>query len=612
MSATAEPSQELLAARRALEGMKGVTLVHDWTWNQALRKWALCCRLTVEQGVKQAVPPETEWYFLVDATYPWGAVKCYPSKRGGLVQTFPHQLYNGSAGRDVPWRDGDICLATSVRVLGRHGYDVESYEAHTRLRWYMQRALAWLAAASQEELVQPGDPFELPHFPRLSPESTTVAFCEDPDSFVHWQQSAESCGTVDLLRVRAEPELLLVKRFRSANNRVLVEASWGSLIEAASKKDVRCGIWVRIPRPPVLEPWQVPTTWGELRSACQAQGCDIDALLKRTVASIRDGSSHVALIGFPIPLQVGEPPCQIHWQALHLPALSSGTKTARGFRTNEAGYWQRDHTELLNGPAEVAWRISENWHPAQLGTRGKLADHLASAKILLLGAGALGATLAEQLVRAGVRQLTIVDGERLEAGNLVRHPLGVFDLKQYKATNLAVHLSLASPHASITAIHSPFPALSPSEQALVQQCDVVLDCTGQDDVVCHLEAFPWQGTKRFVSLSLGLRARRLFCFTASGSAFPHAVFRERLHPWLERELAEYADQALPREGIGCWHPIFPARIDDVTLMASISLKYLESTVVNPPALPTLTVFGQQYERELFVGVREVASEVPGE
>ncbi len=612
MSATAEPSQELLAARRALEGMKGVTLVHDWTWNQALRKWALCCRLTVEQGVKQAVPPETEWYFLVDATYPWGAVKCYPSKRGGLVQTFPHQLYNGSAGRDVPWRDGDICLATSVRVLGRHGYDVESYEAHTRLRWYMQRALAWLAAASQEELVQPGDPFELPHFPRLSPESTTVAFCEDPDSFVHWQQSAESCGTVDLLRVRAEPELLLVKRFRSANNRVLVEASWGSLIEAASKKDVRCGIWVRIPRPPVLEPWQVPTTWGELRSACQAQGCDIDALLKRTVASIRDGSSHVALIGFPIPLQVGEPPCQIHWQALHLPALSSGTKTARGFRTNEAGYWQRDHTELLNGPAEVAWRISENWHPAQLGTRGKLADHLASAKILLLGAGALGATLAEQLVRAGVRQLTIVDGERLEAGNLVRHPLGVFDLKQYKATNLAVHLSLASPHASITAIHSPFPALSPSEQALVQQCDVVLDCTGQDDVVCHLEAFPWQGTKRFVSLSLGLRARRLFCFTASGSAFPHAVFRERLHPWLERELAEYADQALPREGIGCWHPIFPARIDDVTLMASISLKYLESTVVNPPALPTLTVFGQHYPRELFVGDREVASEVPGE
>jgi hypothetical protein len=47
-------------------------------------------------------------------------------------------------------------------------------------------------------------------------------------------------------------------------------------------------------------------------------------------------------------------------------------------------------------------------------------------------------------------------------------------------------------------------------------------------------------------------------------------------------------------------------------MASVSLKYLESTVVNPPALAALTVFEQQYERELFVGIREVASEVPGE
>jgi hypothetical protein len=595
-----------------LEGMKGVTLVHDWTWNQAVKKWACCYRLTIEQGGNGPIPPETQWYFLVDATYPWGAIKCYPSKLGGLVQTFPHQLYNGSAGDDVPWRDGDICLATSVRVLGRRGFDVEPYEARTRFRWYVQRALDWLTAASEGKLIQPGDPFELPHFPRLSPESTTVAFCEGPDSFGHWQQIAESCGTVDLIRVRAEPELLLVKHFRSADNRGLVETSWGTLFEAAYGKALRHGIWVRVPRPPVLDPWQVPTTWQELRSAFQAQGCDIDALLKRTVASIRDGSPHIALIGFPIPQHVGEDPYQMHWQALQLPALSSGTKTARGFRTNEAGYWQRDRTELLRGTVEIAWRISENWHPTELGTRGKLEDHLASAKLLLLGAGALGATLAEQLVRAGVRQLTIVDGERLEAGNLVRHPLGVFDLKQYKATNLAVHLGLASPHASITAINSPFPALSPSEQALVQQCDVILDCTGQDDVLCHLEAFPWQGTKQFVSLSLGLRARRLFCFTASGSTFPHAVFREHLHPWLERELAEYADQRLPREGIGCWHPIFPARIDDVAMMATVALKYLESTVANPPALPALTVFEQQYEREQFVGVREVASEVPSE
>lgn len=603
-----EPSQEILAARRALEGMKGVTLIHDWTWHQSLRRWALCCRLTRKGENNGLVPAKTEWYFLIDATYPWGTIKCYPSKQAGLVQTFPHQLYNGSASRDTPWRDGDICLATSVRVLGRHGFDVEPYESHVRLRWYVQRALDWLTAAAEGNLVQPGDPFELPHFPKLSSEATTVAFCEGSDSFAHWQQIAECCGTVDLLCIRNEPELLLVKRFRSADNRVLVEASWGELLEHMYGKELRRGIWIRVTRPLVLDPWQVPTTWEELRFACQTQSINIDELLKRTLAPIRDGIPHIAVIGFPIPQYVGEDLSQMHWQALQLPVLSSGTKTACGFRTNAAGYWQRDRTELLNGAAEIVWRISENWHPAQLGTRGMLAAQIASAKILLLGAGALGATLAEQLVRAGVRHLIIVDGDRLEAGNLVRHPLGMFDLKKYKATHLAVHLSLASPHVSITAIHSPFPVLTVSELTLVRQCDVILDCTGQDEVLRHLEAFSWQGTRLFVSLSLGFRAHRLFCFAVSGSSFPHTDFQNHLHPWLEQELRDYVDQRLPREGTGCWHPVFPARIDDVTMMASTAMKYLESLIASPPSSSTLTIFEQQYEQDMFVGVRKIVAE----
>ena len=108
------------------------------------------------------------------------------------------------------------------------------------------------------------------------------------------------------------------------------------------------------------------------------------------------------MLGFPIPEHVGEKLSHMHWQALQLPILSFGTKTAKGFRTNEAGYWQRDRTELFKGSAGINWRHSENWHPEQLGTRGKLPTQITSANILLLGAGALGATLAEQLVRAGV------------------------------------------------------------------------------------------------------------------------------------------------------------------------------------------------------------------
>lgn len=142
----------------------------------------------------------------------------------------------------------------------------------------------------------------------------------------------------------------------------------------------------------------------------------------------------------------------------------------------------------------------------------------------------------------------------------------------------------------------------------MQQCDMILDCTRQDVVLRHLEAFSWQGTKLFVSLSLGFRARRLFCFTMSRNSFPHSDFRELLHPWLEREREDYADEQLPREGIACWHPVFPARFDDVAMMASAAMKYLESLMARPPLVSTLTVFEQQYEQDTFVGVRKVATE----
>jgi hypothetical protein len=248
---------------------------------------------------------------------------------------------------------------------------------------------------------------------------------------------------------------------------------------------------------------------------------------------------------------------------------------------------------------------SENWHAEQLSTRGKLSEGLASTTVLVIGAGALGAPLAELLVRAGVQQLTIIDDERLEMGNLTRHPLGLDDLKTPKASALATRLNLAAPHAAVEGINVDFPPVKEMDRAQVQRCDVILDCTGHDAVLHYLEHFPWCGAKHFFSISLGLRARRLFCFTAYGTRFPHLDFRKALEPWLKREIEEYAELELPREGVGCWHPVFPARVDDIWMLASVAVKYIESIMSGAPMQPELTVFEQQYDGDVFTGIRRV-------
>jgi len=75
--------------------------------------------------------------------------------------------------------------------------------------------------------------------------------------------------------------------------------------------------------------------------------------------------------------------------------------------------------------------------------------------------------------------------------------------------------------------------------------------------------------------------------------------------WLEREREELRHTPLPREGIGCWHPIFPARADDVWLAASLALKSLEQATGTAPVM-RLDVFEREEDQDGFQGVRRVA------
>lgn len=596
-------SAELLAARRALEGIQGIALLKDWTWHASSNRWVLYCRLSPDVLAGGPIPSSSDWYVLVDAAYPGGSIKLCPAK-GGLAETFPHQSYNGGGGDGVPWRDGDLCLNTDVHVLGRMAYDSEPYDVHTRLKWHIQRALEWLRLASRGELLSPGDPFELPDFP-VGAAAITVAFSEGLESFPSWQAAVERFGLVDLVGLANKPGVLLVKRLRSLGGRILIEPTWGRSLISAGEKPVK-GIWLRLDQVPIVEHWRIPCTWRELREACKAQDIDLDRLMEPTMTVLRDGQRHIALLGFPIPLRIGDAPQQMHWQAVRLPAVSWKGKTAKGFRANELGYWRRDRAEILCDEKEIQWCTSENWAIGEISTRGRLPDPVARRRMLFVGAGALGSVIAELLVRAGVCNMMIMDGDSLQVGNLVRHTLVLDELEEPKAEALARRLNRASPHANVSALSVYFPPTREQDSEHLQQYDVIVDCSGSDDVPRYLERFPWSTPRLFFSLSLGFRAQRLFCFAANRDSFPRSAFVEALQPWLAREFPDYARHELPREGVGCWHPLFPARIDDIWMLGAVAVKQMTSLVIAPPATPELTVFEQHYDDDAFVGVRRAS------
>lgn len=602
------PSEELLAGRRALEGMPGVTLIEDYRWyaiSEDHGVWVLRCRLKPETQADGPIPASTDWYVLVDPSYPWGKIYFYPAADNGLTLTFQHQNRNDPGASSALWRTGDICLDTTVRSLGSSALDTEPYDADQRLRWRFHRALDWLKVASFGELVLPGEPFELPQYlPTTGGLDYTAVFSEGADTLAEWKGVKERAGFVELVVTGDSHSLLVAKRFASPLGNTILTPNWGTTL-AAANDNVETGAWIRLKEPPVSWPWKGPVTWGELRRACKDQGLNFAKRLGYVSRHLRYGNRHALLLGFPIPQKADAEPHRMHWQALLLPELSRGKQTINGFRANETGYRARDRQEVLIDAGPVDWLNSENWHREDLSSRGRLPEGLASRKVLLLGGGALGSAIGELLTRAGVDDIVVMDDDRLEIGNLVRHTLGLGEIHMAKASGLARRLNHSSPHARIQSIEKPFPPTTAEDREAVQRCDLVLDCTGDDATLRQLKRFPWEDQKVFVSVSLGFEAQRLFCFVATGTEFPEEEYREAVEPWLDNDVALYEESGLPREGVGCWHPVFPARIDSVWMMATTAVKVLEEAYSYLPSRPRLTVFEQREEHGLYGGIRRV-------
>jgi hypothetical protein len=166
---------------------------------------------------------------------------------------------------------------------------------------------------------------------------------------------------------------------------------------------------------------------------------------------------------------------------------------------------------------------------------------------------------------------------------------------------LAERLNHASVFAKVKAIPAYFPPDADDERRLCGEADLVIDCTASDDVPFLLESFDWPSARLFVSCSLGLHAKQLYLFSTQGDRFPRREFFEAVYPWVRQLMAEHDDEDFPREGIGCWHPVFPARIDDIWLMVAIAINQINALLVEENHSTQLTVF----EREAGGGVRKV-------
>lgn len=515
------------------------------------------------------IPNESDWYVLIDSVYPAGSIAIHPAKENGLTETYPHQRRNTSGDEAVPWRTGNICVERYESVLGRSGTTDEPSKAETRLRWYIDRTYVWLQLAANQELRQPGDPYEVPEFDTSDSASYQLAFNESIESFDQWERLTPSWGTTTLLELSQPTGTLVPIEFATQSGDSVYEPEWGTFIRDSNADEV-VAPWILLDDPPFKAPWSAPETWRELEEFFQDIPVDLHSAIAGTIFE-HDAQRSFLLLGFPIPERVDESPAIIHWKGVQLPDLGS-VEDRDGFRQSARSERYVSQMELPH--YDLQWLSSDNWSHEQLSRRGSFKDAVARSEILLIGAGALGGAVAECLVRGGVRDLTIIDGEKFEIGNIARHTLSVEDVGRSKADALAERISLISPSVRVDSISESFPPNNSTPEA-VASADFVIDCTGSETVLEELSRYPWQKATYFCSASLGRRGKRLFFFSAYSESFPRDVFDAEIREWMLKEGLEGTDTDAIPERVGCWHPASVIRMDQISTWAGTVSKLAE-------------------------------------
>lgn len=589
--------EKLKQARRALDSLSQVKILDDWKFDHELKIWFLHLGILIKYETSY-FPQLSQWYVIAEDEYPKGKIKLYPDVENSINVTLYHQSNNSKLEKNGLWRKGALCLERNTIS----GFQEEPYSVDERLLYHVSRAINWLESAAQNKLVLDNELFELPDFSLAYVSEIQFAFSENCVTYMQWQSTNCRYGIAELDVYKSKPFVYYVKYFKSLNGDIEHRTQWGNFLSKTNIATPTKAPWILLKYPPVINEWQAPETLSELIDACNNQDIDIMNVLEKVVPKIRDGKHHLLLLGFPIPRVFGGETESIFWMAMYLPVVSYGEKTANGFRNNHKGWWFRDKREVLTRKMKLEWLISENWNQQEISQRGKLDDFLVRKKVLLLGAGCIGASVAEILVRAGVYDLTITDFDKFEIGNLSRHVLNIGNIGESKEQSLSNYLNSLNPHANIEVIKDILTIDEEYKTNIdLDKYDIIIDCTGENNVLDIFEKVIFTKSHIIASVSVGLGAKHLYITLMSGNSFSFDSFYKLISPYLQKERRLFDEYNLPRNGIGCWHPTFPGRSDDIWLAASTAVKVIENYIVLKPEKTLSIVYKQEEKNGIFEG-----------
>ena len=88
-----EVPEPLSRAQLSLETVEGFTFLQTLRWNEQARKWTIRFRISLPELDTDCSLRDSDWYLVVDESYPLERIDIFPANESGITDTYPHQRY---------------------------------------------------------------------------------------------------------------------------------------------------------------------------------------------------------------------------------------------------------------------------------------------------------------------------------------------------------------------------------------------------------------------------------------------------------------------------------------------------------------------------------------
>lgn len=345
-----------------------------------------------------------------------------------------------------------------------------------------------------------------------------------------------------------------------AQNLGNIDYRWSSSYKL---KDKHIGAWVFLENEPVHSKKHRFTNWEDLSKHLPTGFSDFFRNFCNSHANYKlypDGlDPNIFLaVGYKIPNLEG---FEVHWDLILIPAYD---------------FLRKRIQTIDRYSKEIIWDSTYNASYNRYFGRGALDTKLSNKKTLVIGNGAIGSSLSEIFVRAGLRRIDLADIDIVEPGNICRSSYDFAEVSFSKSAQLKQKLENISPFVEVD-IFSDLKATSPKSEQYQEvfdkliSYDLIFDCTANNEIIQMLTDMRLSNLVCYISMSN--KAKEIIFVTNSDN--PNIIERRNQ---MFYSFGTFTEPEF-REGTGCWHPTFEASNFDINQLLNFTIRKINSFFV---------------------------------